>query len=150
MKEETSKKGTFGWGKGITIALGTFMVFIIVLATILMSKGVDLESEDYYQREMVYEEEIQAIKNANNLDEKINVKLDNEYLIIQIPEGKFEGVRVELLRPNEKDDDKLYDIPDSRIFMIEKSELKMGQYNVTISYLESGNVCLQKEKIFIQ
>ncbi|MFT6500097.1 MAG: hypothetical protein ACJASQ_000204 [Crocinitomicaceae bacterium] len=150
MEKETKKQGTFGWGKGITVALVLFMGFILTMAGIMMSKGVELETEDYYLKEMAYEQEIQALKNANNLDEKISIETDDEFLIVQIPDGKFKDVRLELFRPNDKDQDKIYDIKDSQIFMIGIDELKHGQYNVAISYLESGIVCLQKEKIFIQ
>lgn len=150
MGKETKKQGTFGWGKGITVALVLFMGFILTMAGVMMSKGVELETEDYYLKEMAYEQEIQALKNANSLDEKISIEMDEDFLIVQIPEGKFKDVQLELFRPNDKKQDKIYNIKGTRVFMIGKDELKHGQYNIAISYLESGTVCLQKEKIFIQ
>jgi hypothetical protein len=47
------------WGKGIIIGMGLFMAFIIFLVVNLMMQKVDLESEDYYKREINYESEIQ-------------------------------------------------------------------------------------------
>ena len=39
------------WGKGIVIGMSLFIVFILVLVIGLMSHRVDLQSEDYYQKE---------------------------------------------------------------------------------------------------
>lgn len=138
------------WGKGITIALISFMSFIIVLVVILMSNSVELETEDYYQREMAYETEIQAINNANNLDRKIDITTENDFVIVHIPEGNFEEVQIELFRPNDKTQDKIFDVVGTNTFMIPTGDLVHGHYNVSISYKENGIVCLQKDKIFIQ
>lgn len=138
------------WGKGITIALVTFMSFIIVLVVILMSNSVELETEDYYQREIAFEQEIQAVNNANKLEEKIDINLKDEFVVVNIPQGEFEEVQLELIRPNNKEQDKLFSIIGTKTFLIPTSELVHGHYNVAISYKESGVVCLQKDKIFIQ
>jgi len=51
------------WGKGITIVMVAFIGFIITLVTILMSNKIDLVSEDYYQKEIKFEDEIASAKN---------------------------------------------------------------------------------------
>ena len=39
------------WGKGILIGVGLFMGFILFLVISLMTHRVDLESEDYYEKD---------------------------------------------------------------------------------------------------
>jgi len=138
------------WGKGIAIALTAFICFILYLAIVLMSNRVDLESEDYYKREIAYEEEIQAIKNADNLDKKVELNMDENFIIVQIPDGDFKEIRVELMRPNNNKQDKQFDIVGTKTYTIPKTDLEKGKYKVSISYLQEGNVCLQKDNIYIQ
>ena len=129
------------WGKGIAIALILFIGFIVYLGTIMMTTHVDLESEDYYKREIAYEEEITAIKNARKQD-AVKISVDEANLIIQIPEkGNYEEVQIDLFRPNNSDDD--------RIMTIDRTELKKGVYKVEISYRNGADFCLQKEDIEI-
>jgi len=75
------------WGKGIVIGMVTFMGFIIFLVVGLMMNRVDLESEDYYKREINYEQEITAQENANNLDSKIEIVSNKDFVIVKVPEG---------------------------------------------------------------
>lgn len=137
------------WGKGIAIALILFIGFIVYLATVMMTTHVDLESEDYYKREIAYEEEISAVKNAQKQD-SIIVKLDNANLIVQIPEsGNYEEVQIDLFRPNNSDDDRSYKLTGTSILTIDKSELKKGIYKIEISYRNGDDFCLQKQDIEI-
>lgn len=138
------------WGKGIAIALSAFICFIIYLAVGLMSHSVELESEDYYKREMAYEQEIQALNNAQKLDKQVILTSEDDFVVVQIPEGDYKDVRVELMRPNNTKQDKQYDILGTKTFTIPTSELEQGKYNVSISYMQDGNVCLQKDKIYVQ
>ena len=135
------------WGKGIAVTLVLFMGFIVYLATILMTTKVDLESEDYYKREIAYEEEITAIKNARKQD-VVKLDMDEANLIIQLPEsGNYEEVQIDLFRPNDSDDDRTYQLTGSKLLTIDRDELKAGVYRVEISYRNGDDFCLQKEEI---
>jgi hypothetical protein len=89
------------WGKGIVIGMATFMTFIIVLVVGLMMNRVDLESEDYYKREINYQEEITAQENANKLESKIELISNAEFLVVKVPEGEFTKIEMHLSRPND-------------------------------------------------
>ena len=52
------------WGVKITIGMGIFMLLILGMVTIAMRQNIELESEDYYARELVYEEQLQKFRNA--------------------------------------------------------------------------------------
>ena len=138
------------WGKGIAIALTLFIGFIVYLVVVLVSHKVDLESDDYYQREIAYENEIQAMNNAAKLKDAIKLDEDESNIIIQIPsEASFENVKVYFSRPNDINLDKEFKVEGTKTFLIPKEELKAGQYNVSISYTQDKENYLQKNKIFI-
>lgn len=137
------------WGKGIAIALALFMGFIIYLGVTLMSQDVDLETEDYYLREMAYDEEIKAIQNANN-GKKIKVKNEDEQIVVVIPSDEdYEDVLIEFNRPNNEKMDKEFKMEGTKTMVISYDMLQKGKYNLTITYLSDGRPCLQKEEIYI-
>ena len=106
------------WGKGIAIALALFMSFIIYLGVTLMSQDVDLETEDYYLREMAYNEEIKAIKNANS-GEKIKVKNEDEQIVVVIPSNAdYRDVLIEFNRPNNDKMDKEFKMEGTKTMVI--------------------------------
>ncbi len=137
------------WGKGIAIALGTFVTFIIVLATILMSQKVDLVSEDYYQKEMAYEEEIVQLQNAYKIEEKLELSQTDDFLIVKIPEGPYSDLKMSLQRPNNDQLDLSFDIAGTRTFMVEKNKLELGRYNVAFEFNYEDAPCQQRANIFI-
>lgn len=137
------------WGKGIVIGMATFMTFIIVLVVGLMMNRVDLESEDYYKREINYQQEITAQENANKLESKIEIISNTEFLVVKVPEGEFTKIEMHLSRPNDQKMDKLFKIEGTKSFLINKKELEKGLYTVELSYMVDNKPCLQKESVTI-
>lgn len=128
--------------------MGLFMTFITVLVVILMSKNVDLESEDYYQREINYEQELTAMRNANQQDHCISVGLSGEYVVVQVPDSvNFTNVSVYLRRPNNSNDDQFFKLNNSKNLLIPVSKLHKGNYGIEISYYVGDKPCLQKENL---
>ncbi len=138
------------WGKGITIALVLFIGFIVTLGVILMRQDVDLVAEDYYQQEIEYEAQISAESNAKKLEKKPAFTQDDNYFIVNIPEGKFSKMTLDLSRPNNSDKDQQFEIVGTRMFMVEKSQLDVGQYGIALRYEFEGKPCQQKSSVFIK
>lgn len=138
------------WGKGIVIGMSLFMIFILVLVIGLMSHRVDLQSEDYYQKEINYESELQAMRNSSELEAKIEVIEQSDFIVIQIPsEGEFSDLKVEFIRPDDDKLDQSFKINDTKSYLIERKKLVKGKYNVEIYYSYKGKDCLQKQNIYI-
>jgi hypothetical protein len=138
------------WGRGITIAMIAFMSFILYMVFTLMSKNTDLQSEDYYQKELNFENEISALKNTNKLKEKVKVTLNDTYVIVQFPNlEELDSIKVELYRPNNDKDDQVFSVQESKVVMIPKSKLKKGIYEMNIQYQVKRELYMQKESIEI-
>lgn len=138
------------WGKGIIIAMGAFMCFILFMVFTLMSKSTDLESEDYYKKEIEYEQEMNALKNASQLKERAKIDLTEEYVVVVLPtKEQVSNVQIALFRPDNKKKDKLLNENNSKTIMIAKNTLLKGRYNVAIKYEVNGKKILQKEEIMI-
>ncbi len=138
------------WGKGIIIAMGAFMSFILFMVFTLMSKSTDLESEDYYKKEIEYEQEMNALKNASQLKVHAKIDLTEEYVVVVLPTKEdVSNVQIALFRPDNKKKDKLLNENNSKTIMIAKNTLLKGRYNVAIKYEINGKKILQKEEIMI-
>ena len=138
------------WGKGIIVTMTAFMSFILFMVFTLLSKNTDLESEDYYKKEIEYEQEMNALSNASRLKEKVSINSNNEYLVLQFPtKEKISNIEIELFRPDNEKDDQTISENTSKTIMIAKNKLKKGRYNIAINYQIKGEKILQKEELMI-
>lgn len=138
------------WGKGIIVAFVLFIGFIVFMITSMISTKVDLVSDDYYVREIAYEQEIQALKNSNSAG-KFSIKDGDEFVVVSAPdESNFSEILIDMKRPNNDELDQSFEMKDSKTLLIDKNELEVGMYNIELSFKSAGKVCLQKEKIYVQ
>ncbi|MEO1013328.1 MAG: FixH family protein, partial [Bacteroidota bacterium] len=103
------------WGTGIVLAfigfIG-FILFFVVRMNMDDSANHDLVTDEYYQKELAYQKEIDAETNAKNLEEPITLTKTQKGLLIQFPKNlKEENIKgtVSLYRPSNKHLD--FDLP---------------------------------------
>ncbi|MCD8434526.1 FixH family protein [Tenacibaculum dicentrarchi] len=129
------------WGAGIVIAIIAFMSFILYFV-ISMSTGNnynhDLVSEEYYQKELVFQGDIDATKNAKELSENIKVQRVSEGLKIYFPTAfnptDIKG-KVFLYRPSNKQLDFEMPISISNIYLlVPEKRLLGGRWNIIVSW----------------
>lgn len=137
------------WGKGIALFLVLFIGFILTLAIILMQANTDLVGEDYYKKEIAYEDEIVAESNAKNSDAQIETESSAEGLFIHIKNvDSPEAVKIHLLRGNNQDLD--ISMPgDGAATFIERSKLIDGKYILTITWNKDGKAYQIKKDIWV-
>ncbi|MEX6627387.1 FixH family protein [Tenacibaculum salmonis] len=144
------------WGTGIVIAIIAFMSFILYFV-ISMSTGKnfnhDLVSEEYYQKELEFQGNIDATKNAKNLTENIKVKKVSEGLKIYFPtefNPKDITGKVFLYRPSNKQLD--FEIPISisdTYLLVPEKRLLDGRWNIIVSWKYKNTPYLfEKELIY--
>ncbi|WP_233883594.1 FixH family protein [Tenacibaculum piscium] len=144
------------WGTGIVIAIIAFMSFILYFV-ISMSTGQnythDLVSEEYYQKELVFQDNIDATKNAKALTENIQVKKVPEGLKVYFPKAfnpKDITGKVFLYRPSNKqlDFETPISISDTYLLVPEK-RLLGGRWNIIVSWNYKNTPYLfEKELIY--
>lgn len=138
------------WGKGIAIALTLFIGFIVFLVVSIVSHSVELETEDYYMKDIAYQNEITSMENANALTEKPTIVMTSTHIVVQFSSEKtFEDIELKLNRPNDGKLDRLYSIQNTKTFTIDKKELQKGVYKIELSYKKNGANYLQKVEYYI-
>jgi len=123
------------FGTKIVIALAIFIVFILTLGFFMMQGASKEAPEDnYYEKDLRYEQEIQAQKNAGALSQKVNFELkENKTLAISFPKEveHYQG-EILFLRPDNAQQDK--NIPlkldESNFQNIDIQDFKKGLWKV--------------------
>ncbi|MBP6672880.1 MAG: FixH family protein [Bacteroidetes bacterium] len=95
----------YNWGFGIVVTIVLFGIGTFVMVYISMSTNVDLVTEDYYEKELRYEEHIRLVKSTNALVRPVSMEITQEYVtftfpIVDAPE-KYSGT-VFFFRPSNK------------------------------------------------
>lgn len=144
------------WGTGIVIAIILFIGFIMfMVVTMLTDKEYnhDFVTDKYYQKELYYQDEIDALENANELKEKLEVLKTKEGVKIQFPnifEPKEIKGKVFLYRPSNKQLD--FEMPISlsnTYLLVPENRLLGGRWNMTISWKYRGkNYLVKKELVY--
>ncbi|MFI8603415.1 FixH family protein [Cellulophaga baltica] len=142
------------WGTGVVIAFVcfiSFILFFVIRMNMDDKANHDLVTEEYYQEEIGYQKEIDAVKNANHNSKKISLQKTPEGLEISFPENlnnkEIKGT-VSLYRPSNKHLD--FDFPislsDSHLLVPDKRLLE-GRWDIKISWEYQNEEYLHKEKI---
>ncbi|WP_299012603.1 FixH family protein [uncultured Polaribacter sp.] len=144
----------FNWGTGIVIAIIGFIAFIMYFVITMSTDNTyshDLVTEKYYQKELGFQNEIDAEKNANNLKEKITVQRTAKGLQIAFPKdfapNKIKG-KVFLYRPSNKQLD--FEIPISTsntYLLVPEKRLVDGRWNINIGFKYKNKEYLVKKEI---
>lgn len=144
------------WGAGIVIAIIGFIGFIMYFV-ITMSTGKnynhDLVSEKYYQKELEYQNSINATKNAKALKENIRIEKTTEGLNIHFPtefNPKEISGKVFLYRPSNKQLDFEMPVSLSKTYLlVPENRLLGGRWNITVSWkYKNKDYLYQKELIY--
>lgn len=138
------------WGKGLTIAMIAFMLFITTMVVTMMSKGVELESAEYYKKDLAYNAEMEAIGRVNAMENRIEIRMEAENVLAIVPADQFiTDVTLFFRRPNDETADFEIHVGDKRLEKIPNAKMKPGIYTIEMRYFAKGKACLQKERIYL-
>ena len=142
------------WGTGIVIGMALFIGFIMFFVITMTTDDKyshDLVEEDYYQKEIVYQEEIDAENNLKSFSEPITGQRTGDGWLLEFPKEldpeKVEGT-VFLYRPSNKQLD--FDFPmviSGSNLLIPDNRLLDGRWNITLDWMYEGKRYLYKKSI---
>ncbi|MCK9409407.1 MAG: FixH family protein [Bacteriovoracaceae bacterium] len=98
-------KVQMNWGTWIVVSFIFFAVGTFAMVYISMSTNVDLVTDDYYEKELKYQDHIDLVKGTNALEQQVGIDLTASVLRISFPRigtrGTYSGT-VEFFRPSDK------------------------------------------------
>lgn len=140
------------WGTRITILYLGFVTLILVLAFTCFGQKVELESKDYYAKELKFQDQLDATTNANSLPERIEHTITERSVEIEFPKEiltpDLKGSII-FFRPSDSSKDRMIPIApnaDGKQLLNDKSFIK-GVYKMQISFSSNGKNYYQEDII---
>lgn len=146
-------KFKISWPTGIIISLVAFIIFILsfVYMSFLPKYSHNLTSEDYYNDELNYQQEIDKQNLGADLKENVTLKKVDAGLLISFPSefdySKITGTINFQRLSNEKIDFSLPIQLKASNLLIEEKNLVHGRWDVKIEWTVNNTTYLLKEKI---
>ena len=132
-----------------------FISFIMYFVVTMMSSNDfnhDLVVEDYYKAELHYQQDIDAERNALQMEERIRLENANSKILIFFPEEmdltSLDG-KVNFYRPSNKVLDFSIDFSEitSNEFIVSTEKLVPGRWNINITWQQQDEEFLFKKEI---
>jgi hypothetical protein len=142
------------WGIKIIVSFVVFVIGIGTMVGISMTKNIDLVSENYYERELKYQDKIDMINRTNSLSEKLKIENTSNLIKIIFP-GIFskENIsgKINFYRAMDKKKDFSVDISKdgNGLQTIPTDKLDKGNWKVEVMWKVSGKDYFTQSDIFI-
>ena len=127
------------WGYKIVLLYVGFVALIATLVIGSMRQQIDLVADDYYEKELKYQDRIEQISNTAELESDLNLSINGNDLIITYPHtetgSSAEGI-LTLFRPSDKELDKQFIISadEAHRQVIHTEELESGMYRLKAEF----------------
>lgn len=76
----------WNWGTKLALAMAAFMIMVIIFGILMMRESVNLVEKDYYPKGQAYQEQILKKKNAEAIQDEIQLELKNGLLLLKFPD----------------------------------------------------------------
>lgn len=96
------------WGIKIAIFYGGFVAIVLASVFFAMTQKVDLVSDNYYEKELKYQEQIDKSQRTKSLKEKTEIQLLNSQIKIKfpnLPDKNYTKNSILLYRPSDPSKD---------------------------------------------
>jgi nitrogen fixation protein FixH len=145
----------FNWGTGIFIVLALFFLAIIAFYIYITNLDINLVEDNYYEKELAFQERIDKLNNTQSLSGKINITKETGVIIIQFPEidpGLSPEGSVLFYRPSDpkKDFTLTLQLDDSLRQAFDISKLDPGRWLLKLDWKMGGKEYYFEEGIFIE
>lgn len=147
-------KSKFSWGTGITIGIIVFVVISVTMAIIFMTQDVNLVSDNYYEKSLVYQEEIDKQTRTKILNEQVKIRFNGEVVNLLFPseylEKKISG-EIFFYRPSNPKLDFVLQIQlinGNQIIPVQR--LAKGFWRIKLNWVMDGNGYYNERAITVE
>jgi nitrogen fixation protein FixH len=132
------------WGYKIAIGFTIFCLSIIGVTVYFMMQKVDVVTENYYEKELKYQDQIDKVTRTRALKEAVEITNTGKELIIKFPNEPDKNQKkdfISLYRPSDNTKDvKIPLITDTaRTQIISIERIAKGYWKVQINWTSGGS-----------
>lgn len=141
------------WGTKLGIGASIYVIGILAFVGFSTTQQINLVSKDYYPKEVKYQEQINKIKNAQQMKLPVVIEEANGSLQIQFPADMHSGVvgDIVMYRPADYELDMKYQIAlnDRGVHILNTNELLKGRYTVKLNWMHNQVSYYKEEAIYL-
>ncbi|HHP7240309.1 MAG TPA: FixH family protein [Cyclobacteriaceae bacterium] len=138
------------WGYKIVFAFVVFVGIMVYMVVRCFQQDINLVADDYYKRELNYQQQIDKIANASDIE--FDIEMLERQLVINFPDNgsKLSG-NIQLFRPSNKLFDKNYPVTtdSNNRQIINTQDLLKGYYKLKVDWSDGITDYYKEESIFI-
>lgn len=144
----------WNWGTGITVFIVFILLMNVVVIIFAFSQKVDLVTPNYYEKELKYQDEIDAQQKTLQLSENVIVEYKSQIVVIQFPQefySKELDGNILLYRPADSSKDLKVEvkIDSTGKQMISTTRLAKGFWKVKINWSLENVTYSDEKSIFL-
>jgi len=141
------------WGTKIATLYISFVALVITMVVISMNQKIDLVSTDYYERELVFQNKINEMNNANALPQKVTHVINQEGVQLQFPQlfkDKTVTGEIVFFRPSDasKDFNVSLQLTSEGTQSISSVKFSKGMYKMQTSWT-ANNIAYFTEEVIV-
>ena len=145
----------FNWGTGIFIVITLFLILVVAFLIYISNLDIKLVEDNYYDKELAYQDRIDKINNTAALPRKIGIYKEPGIIIIQFPNLDSaltpEGTLL-FYRPSDPEKD--FSIPlqlsDSSRQVLDITSLSKGKWILKLDWKMDGTEYYFEEEVIIE
>lgn len=142
------------WGRGILIVIILFLAGMLTMVFIATKQNNDLIDDNYYEKELAFQGQIDAAKKLDAVDESSLLKQDAQTISVVLPASlatKVTDGTVVFLRSDDASKDVSVKLnPDKDgVQVLSNNKFEKGYYTARITWKNNDSLCFREEKIFV-
>ena len=128
------------WGTGIVITIVLFLLISIAMIIHFMNQKVDLVTDNYYEKTLVYQKNIDEAERSEEINKNIKIEYLKNQLKFIFPDSsakEIEGGEIYFYRPSDSNKDFKTDfsLNENGEILLDVSKIDKGYWKVQIRWL---------------
>ena len=128
------------WGTGIVITIVLFLIISIAMIVHFMNQKVDLVTDNYYEKTLVYQKNIDEAERSKELNKNIKIEYLKNQLKFIFPDSsakEIKGGEIYFYRPSDssKDFKTEFSLNQNGEILLDVSNIDKGYWKVQIRWL---------------
>lgn len=141
------------WAFGVTAFYITFVVLLVSLVVYVSQDKVDLVVENYYDHDLVYQQQIDKILRTKALKDQIRIEMVDKNMIVKYPDSLESSISGSILmfRPdNSQLDIKIPIQPDENLIQIINTDnLTKGLWKVKVDWAMNDTTYYNEDVVIL-
>ncbi len=140
------------WGTKIILTFAVFMIGMIGMVVFVFNLQIDLVEDNYYDKEIKYQDQIDILSDTRRLEKSLDIKLTEKAVSFNFPEHETTPAgEIQFYRPSDAGKD--FKLPiktgEDHSQSVSTAEIAKGLWKIKVTWMADNKKFYSEETIFI-